>query len=85
MIQGMSVYPVGSTVLLDDDSRALVIQAHPGKPLQPVIRLQQLGNLRIDLQDSSRTIVGPFVGSDTSKLERIKKSQMLDFLWRTDR
>ena len=85
MIQGMSVYPVGSTVFLDDDSRALVIQANPGMPLQPVIRLQQLGNLRIDLKDSSRTIVGPFLGSEASKLERIKKSQMLDFLWRTDR
>ena len=85
MIQGMSIYPVGSPVLLDDESTALVIQGNPGKPLQPVIRLQQLENLRIDLRDSSRTIVGPFIGSDKSKLERIKKSQMLDFLWRTDR
>jgi len=58
----------------------LVIQANPGMPLQPVIRWQQLGNLRIDLKDSSRTIVGPFLDSDAAKLERMKKSQMLDFL-----
>ncbi len=85
MIQGMSVYPIGSTVLLEDDSRALVIQANPAMPLHPVIRLQQNGNPRIDLKESSRTIVGPYVDSNASKLERIKKSQMLDFLWRTDR
>lgn len=83
MIQGMSIYPVGSTVLLDDSSKALVVQGNPGKPMQPVIRLMQLGNLRIDLRESNRIIIGPF-SSDSVKMERIKKSQMQEFLWRTD-
>ncbi len=83
MIQGMSIYPVGSTVLLDDNSKALVVQGHFGKPMQPVIRLLQLGNLRIDLTESNRTIIGPF-SRDTAKMDRIKKSQMHEVLWRTD-
>ena len=83
LIQGMSIYPVGSTVLLDDNSKALVVQGHPGKPMQPVIRLLQPGNLRIDLKESNRAIIGPF-SSDTSKMDRIKKSQMHEVLWRTD-
>ncbi len=85
MIQGMSIYPVGSTVLLDDDSKALVIEGTPGKPMEPVVRLLALGNLRIDLRESNRTVLGPFVGFDSAKPKRIKKSQMQEILWRTDR
>ena len=84
MVQGMSIYPVGSTVLLDDNSKALVIEGTPGQPLEPVVRLLALGNMRIDLRESKRTILEPFVGSELFKTERIKKSQMKDILWRTD-
>ncbi len=85
MVQGMSVYPIGSKVLLDDESLALVIQSTPGKPLQPVVRLLQTGNLRIDLANSTRCISAPYMEKDEATLERIKKSQMPEILWRTDR
>ncbi len=85
MIEGMSMYPVGSTVLLDDNSIALVIKGTPGKPMQPVVRLLARGNLRIDLKESNRTILGPFAGSKLGKTERITATQMQEILWRTDR
>jgi HD domain len=85
MIQGMSLYPVGSTVVLDNNVKAVVIQGNEGSPLKPIVRLLQHGNLRIDLKDSTRTITGPYTGSGIHKSERIRKSQMHEILWRTDR
>ena len=85
MLQGMSIYPIGSMVLLDDEAPALVVQSNPGKPLQPVVRLLQTGNLRIDLCQSTRCISAPYLGTDATKLQRIKKAQMPEILWRTDR
>jgi response regulator RpfG family c-di-GMP phosphodiesterase len=85
MLQGMSIYPIGSKVLLDDESLALVIQSTPGKPLQPVVRLLQSGNMRIDLSQSARFISAPYVATDSTAMERIKKIQMQEILWRTDR
>ncbi len=85
LIQGMSIYPIGSIVLLEDDSKAIVIQGNPSKPFQPIVRLLQPGNLRIDLQESSRFIAGPNVESDSINMERIRKSQMHEIRWRTDR
>jgi len=84
MIQGMSIYPVGSTVILDNNLKAVVVQGNEGSPLQPIVRLLQHGNLRIDLKESTRTITGPYAGSGLHKRERIKKSQMQEVLWRTD-
>ena len=85
MLQGMSIYPIGSTVILDDESRALVIQSTPEKPMQPVVRLLQSGNMRIDLSQSARFISAPYVATDSTAVERIKKIQMQEILWRTDR
>jgi hypothetical protein len=84
MIQGMSVYPVGSTVVLDNNMKAIVVQGNEDSPLKPIVRLLQLGNLRIDLKESARTITGPYTGSGLYKCERIRKSQMYEVLWRTD-
>ena len=84
MIQGMSMYPVGTTILLDNNVKAIVVQGNEDSPLKPIVRLLQHGNLRIDLRESARTISGPYCGSNASKCERIKKSQMHEILWRTD-
>ena len=84
MLKGMSIYPIGSTVILDDESRALVIQSTPEKPLQPVVRLLQSGNMRIDLSQSARFVSAPYVATDSTAMERIKKIQMQEILWRTD-
>ncbi len=85
LIQGMSIYPIGSIVLLEDDSKAIVIQGNPEEPLKPIVRLLQPGNQRIDLRDSNRSISKPYVGSDAVHMKRILKSQMHEIKWRTDR
>ncbi len=85
MLQGMSIYPVGSAVTLDDDSKAMVVSATSGNPLEPVIRLFEPGNLKIDLAESSRRITSPSVDSKSMGQERVPKSRMHEILWRTDR
>lgn len=84
MLQCMSIYPVGSTVSLDDDSKAVVIQSNAGKPMQPIVRLLHSGNPRIDLRESKRFIASPYLVGDDQRIERIQKLQMQKVLWRTD-
>jgi response regulator RpfG family c-di-GMP phosphodiesterase len=84
MLQSMSVYPIGSTVLLDDKSTAVVIQGCDSSPLTPIVRLLDREKNRIDLQESNQHIVGPYIASDAGTIMRIKKSQMQNVLWRTD-
>jgi HD-GYP domain-containing protein (c-di-GMP phosphodiesterase class II) len=84
MINSMSIYPVGSTVILDDDSKGVVVEGNIGSPLMPTIRLLNNAKTRIDLRDSKRSVLSPFI-SEGRKAERIKKTQMPEMLWRTDR
>jgi HD-GYP domain-containing protein (c-di-GMP phosphodiesterase class II) len=83
-LQNMSIYPIGSTVTLDDETNAVVVEGGTGKPLQPVVRLLGTGNLRIDLSASSRFISGPYMIGEQGSFERIQKQQMQQVLWRTD-
>lgn len=85
MLQGMSIYPVGSTVVLDDQTTAIVVRGTPGSPMEPVVRLFEPGNLKIDLAESSRSIAAPLIDIEQTALERIPKSRMHEVLWRTDR
>jgi len=86
MMNGLSLYPIGSAVILDDDSKAVVIQSNFGYPLQPVVRLlhESLAT-KLDLKQSKLRIVRPADGMLAVGAERIKKSQMQNILWRTDR
>lgn len=81
-VRGLSMYPVGSVVELDDQSIALVIRGNPVNPLEPLVQL--LGSdLKADLGTSPRYIVGPakkFLG----EVDRISKSTLQELLWRYD-
>jgi HD-GYP domain-containing protein (c-di-GMP phosphodiesterase class II) len=85
MIQGLSIYPVGSVVRLDDESLAVVIEGHQGEPLRPTVRVITGNKPRIDLRNSKRSIVSPHLATGNANIERIKKSQMQEILWRSDR
>lgn len=85
MIDSMSIYPIGSTVVLDDDTKAIVILNNSGEPMNPVVRLLNKARTRIDLTDSKRTIVAPLIVPGEKNLDRIKKPQMQEILWRIDR
>ena len=86
MMNGLSLYPIGSAVILDDNSKAVVIQSNNGYPLQPVVRLLHASHsTKIDLKQSKRRIARPADGLLAFGAERIKRSQMQNVLWRTDR
>lgn len=86
LMNGLSLYPIGSAVILDDDSKAVVIQSNSGYPLQPVVRLlHESHSTKLDLKQSKLRIARPAEGVLAFGAERIKKSQMQNVLWRTDR
>jgi hypothetical protein len=85
MLNGLSLYPIGSSVILDDDSKAVVIKSNDGYPLQPVVcLLHESHSTKLDLKQSQRKIASPAGGVLAFGAERIKKSQMQNILWRTD-
>jgi HD-GYP domain-containing protein (c-di-GMP phosphodiesterase class II) len=85
LMNGLSLYPIGSTVILDDDSMAVVIQSNIGYPLQPVVRLlHESHSTKLDLKQSKLRIARQSDGVLAYGAERIKKSQMQSVLWRTD-
>lgn len=82
-ITGMSIYPIGSIVELDDESVAMVVRSNPGKPLEPIVQPLNANSKAMDLSISPRTIVGPNLKHDPS-VQRIFKSSMDETLWRSD-
>lgn len=85
LMNGLSLYPIGSSVILDDDSKAIVIQSNDGYPLKPVVRLlHESHSTKLDLKQSKLTIARPADGVLAFGSERIKKLQMQSVLWRTD-
>lgn len=85
LMNGLSLYPVGSAVVLDDDSKAVVIRSNLGYPLQPVVRLlHEAHSTILDLKQSKLNIARPAIGALAFGAERMKKSQMQNVLWRTD-
>lgn len=83
MLRGMSIYPVGTVVLLDDNTKAVVVKSNSESPMQPVVRTLNMSKQRIDLLQSKRTILGPFTDGTTG-FARIRKSQINEVFWRTD-
>jgi HD-GYP domain-containing protein (c-di-GMP phosphodiesterase class II) len=79
-IIGQSMYPVGTPVMLDDDSIAVVIQSHVQNPMEPTVQLLDGIKKIIDLSSSQQTIVGPAYRQDFGA-ERIPKSRMDELLW----
>jgi HD-GYP domain-containing protein (c-di-GMP phosphodiesterase class II) len=83
MIKGMSIYPIGTLVLLDDATKAVVVRANTDSPMKPVIRTLDKSQQRIDLTQSTRSIAGPFVDGTTG-FERVRKSELDEIFWRLD-
>ena len=83
LIKGMSIYPIGSIVVLDDESLAMVVRSNLGKPLQPFVQPLNANSKAMDLSNSPRMIVGPNLKHDPA-VQRIPKSKMNEMLWRCD-
>ena len=83
LIMGMSIYPIGSMVELDDLSNAIVVSSNSKNAMQPTVRHLNAENGVIDLSKSSRIIVGPSTRGDIS-VARVAKSSLNKSLWRYD-
>ena len=82
-VRGLSMYPIGSAVELDDQSIAVVIKGNAVNPLEPTVRILGGSNDVVDLSDSERFIMGTS-RKHNDLFGRIEKFMMDDVLWRDD-
>lgn len=83
MMRAMSVYPVGTVIAMDDDSKAVVVRSNTENPMKPVVRTLNTAQQKIDLTKSARSIVGPYTDATTGR-QRIPRSEMIKEFWRLD-
>jgi hypothetical protein len=84
LTRSMSMYPVGSLVELNDQSKAVVIEGNFDAPLQPVVRMLHSSHAVQDLRTAPLSILKPLLPKSQPH-ERIPKSRFQEVLWRTDR
>ncbi|HBE67973.1 MAG TPA: hypothetical protein DDW52_07470 [Planctomycetaceae bacterium] len=79
LVRSTAIYPVGSKVLLSDNSTGTVLRSCNDKYLQPIVRIDAPDGETLDLTRSDMQIVQPHsVGG-----RRITKNRMHSALWRT--
>ncbi|MCY2983274.1 MAG: HD domain-containing protein [Planctomycetota bacterium] len=83
LIRGMSIYPIGSIVELDDQSEAIVVSSNSTNAMEPTVRHLNAENGAMDLSKSPRIIVGPSTRGDASVV-RVARSSLNESLWRYD-
>jgi HD-GYP domain-containing protein (c-di-GMP phosphodiesterase class II) len=83
MMRVMSVYPVGTVVVMDDSSKAVVVRSNTDSPMKPVVRTLNTARQKIDLTKSTRSIVGPYTDATTGR-QRMPRSDMARLFWRLD-
>ncbi len=84
LTRSMSMYPVGSLVELNDQSKAVVIEGNFDAPLRPIVRMLHSSHEEHDLRTAPLSILKPLLPKSQSH-ERIPKSRFQEVLWRTDR
>ncbi len=83
MMRGMSIYPIGTVVVLDDQTKAVVVRTNAESPMKPVVRALGSSQQWIDLLRSDRLIAGPFV-DEAAGYQRIRKGDINHVYWRLD-
>ncbi len=77
----VSMYPIGSLVVLDGSSDAVVVKSNPANPMDPVVRELKNPDRDIDLSKSQRQLVD-YTNSPSERIfSRIRKSQLTQTLW----
>lgn len=82
-VAGLSMYPIGSAVSLDNAADAVIVRSNANNPLKPVVKLTGGNNELIDLSKSDHSIRGPSANVPSS-VQRISKVMMDNQLWRDD-
>jgi hypothetical protein len=78
LIGAAAIYPVGSQVVLSDNTTGTVIRSTGRDYTRPVIRMDDGSNRMIDLRRHATQIVGPI---PLKSLRRLPKSLMDEVLW----
>jgi hypothetical protein len=87
-VKSLSMYPVGSMVVLNDNTRAVVVKPNRDSPFQPIVKqCDEFGRVK-DLCQSTERIVGPAESYLQLEMEgqsidriRIEKSKLDAILW----
>ena len=81
----LTIYGIGTTVVLDDERDAVVLRSSPQNPLQPQVVIaddtQPHGVLMLDLESAGVSITGPSRDHRHSNRGRLPRSKMDNLLW----
>lgn len=77
LIEASAAYPVGTKVVLEDDTVATVMRS-TGEDLMPIIELENKPGQLIDLRNYAKQIVGPTM---STQLRRLPKALLHKRLW----
>ncbi len=79
-----AIYPVGSEVLLENDSHAVVLRSWAADVTRPAVAIKGEPNKILDLRRSCIGIVAPLINSSDSKTGRLRASMLKEPVWRYD-
>ena len=81
----LTIYGIGSTVVLDDDRDAVVLRSSPQNPLKPQVVIADdthpSGVTTLDLEAAGVSITGPSRDHRHSNRGRLPRSKMDNLLW----
>ncbi len=80
-LSALSVYSVGSQVILDNKRLATVLRSSRTDPLRPIVQMNDDGNV-IDLRESERFIDGPVQDANEPQRRRLSRSELRLVLWK---
>lgn len=81
LLKTLSVYSVGSRVLLDDATEATVLRSSRSDPLRPVIRTDGPQSRIVDLRHSNNFILAPSVEAELPNRRRLLRAELDSILW----
>lgn len=81
LIDATSLYPVGSSVMLSDNTTATVLRSSETMPSRPIVSLDNGRSSIIDLRFSSLSVRGPNRNSAQTSYAALRKSQLPEVYW----
>lgn len=81
LLKSLSVYSVGSRVVLDDQSIATVLRSSRSDPLRPIVRREGAQPSIVDLRKSDHFIEAPAVDSGIPNRRRLLRTELSTVLW----
>ena len=81
-LKSMSIYSVGSKVVLDDERIATVLRSTQTDLMRPVIQIDTDPTSIIDMRESDLTIMRPVVDPNFEHRQRLRKSTIDQVQWK---